>query len=66
MILIQLLILALVIMFALKINKPKTTVISFEHEHLIKDEPIFNSLPKGPIRNSHWFTHTFMRSRRKG
>ena len=66
MFLIQLLILFLIVLFAFKINRPKRTVASFETNHFIKDEPTFHYLPKGTVRNSHWFTHTFMRTRRKG
>ncbi|MET3658154.1 hypothetical protein [Sporosarcina psychrophila] len=38
----------------------------FNQEQFVSAEPVLQILPKGQMKNSHWFTHTFMRPRRKG
>lgn len=52
-------------MFIFKIFKSSPTVFS-EQEQFIHSEPVLYDLPKNTSKNSHWFTHTFMRARRKG
>ncbi|MFJ7971311.1 hypothetical protein [Psychrobacillus sp. NPDC096389] len=44
---------------------PKT-LLFHNQEQFVTTEPIAQVLPKHQIKNSHWFTHTFMRPRRKG
>lgn len=50
----------------IKISKSKTPVTPFEQEHFFKADPLLNDLPKRAMKNSHWFEHTFMRTRKKG
>lgn len=35
-------------------------------EQFVSAETVVHVIPKQQVRNSHWFTHTFMRTRRKG
>lgn len=66
MILIQLMILAVILMIIYKISRSTTPVVFINQEHFIETKPIMIDLPRRAVKNSHWFTHTFMRSRRKG
>lgn len=42
------------------------TPLFHNHEQFIATELVVQVIPKQQVRNSHWFTHTFMRPRRKG
>ena len=66
MIYIQFVILAMILMVIYKISKSTTNVAFVNQEQFFDTKPILTELPKQAIKNSHWFTHTFMRSRRKG
>lgn len=67
-VLIQLLLVGLLVLFGLtfkKKSKPRTAYLTYP-EQFIRVEPVLTDLPKSAVKNSHWFTHTFMRPRRKG
>ena len=43
-----------------------STPLFHNQEQFTKAEAIVQLIPKYSVSNSHWFTHTFMRPRRKG
>lgn len=63
-VLIQLLLVGLLVLFCLIVkNKPQKAYLT---EQFVTVEPVLSDLPKTAIKNTHWYTHTFMRPRRKG
>lgn len=42
------------------------TPLFHNQEQFVATDPIVQTLPNRKTKNSHWFIHTFMRSRRKG
>lgn len=61
-----LLIYGLTLMFIFKNHRASSPIAFIEQEQFINVEPVLHNLPRNAIKNSHWFTHTFMRPRRKG
>lgn len=67
MIFIQLAFLAVILFIVYKIISRVTKPMEFvSQEQFVEFTPVLNTLPKRAMKNSHWFIHTFMRSRRKG
>lgn len=42
------------------------TPLFHNQEQFVATGSVVQVIPKHQVRNSHWFTHTFMRPRRKG
>ncbi|GGA31787.1 hypothetical protein [Psychrobacillus lasiicapitis] len=66
LVLVQLILVGLLVLFCLTFKKKAQKVTLINPEQFISSEPILPDLPKRAVRNTHWFTHTFMRPRRKG
>ncbi|MEK3973714.1 hypothetical protein [Psychrobacillus sp. FSL K6-1267] len=65
-VLFQLLLIGLLVLFCLIVKKkPQKTYLN-NPEEFVTVEPVLSDLPKTAVKNTHWFTHTFMRPRKKG
>lgn len=70
-ILTQLLLVSILVLFCLWLKKKsqkKKPLYAYltDPEQFVSIEPVLSDLPKSAVRNTHWFTHTFMRPRKKG